>query len=68
MFTIEGMAKQKKADQHKPSFMVRLPSAFAEPLDDLVEQHQSDRTEEVKIAVREYLERHNRWPRKGQKE
>src|ERR1043166_7209937 len=43
-------------------FMVRVPAPLATALDILVERNVSDRTEEVKRAVREYLERHHLWP------
>ncbi len=62
--TIECMAKRKKTDRHKPSRMVRLPDALAEPLRDVAEERVTDLTTEVKQAVREYLERLGRWPRK----
>lgn len=35
-------------------------------LDVLVERNASDSTEEVRRAVREYLERHKLWPPAGQ--
>jgi predicted transcriptional regulator len=53
----------KVNDRHKPSFMVRVPMAFADGLDEMVERNVSDRTEEVKTAIREYLQRHGLWRR-----
>lgn len=54
----------KQADRHKPgSFMIRLPGAYAGPLDDLVgDQPGSDRTEFVRRAVLEFLQRAGKWP------
>lgn len=57
---------ERKDDRHKPNFMIRLPGAYSAPLDRLVDASPgSDRTEFVREAVREYLERRNLWPFKG---
>ena len=62
--TIHGMAtKKKQADKHKPSRMVRIPEAMACALEQIAEEQFNSLTEQVKIAVREYLERQSRMPK-----
>jgi predicted GNAT superfamily acetyltransferase len=58
------MAKKKArtSDRHKPSVMVRIPKSLAEVLGELADDNATRLTEEVKRAVREYLERNHRWP------
>lgn len=63
--TITRMATSKKVDKHKPSRMVRIPEAMAVALEGLAEEQFNSLTEQVKIAVREYLEKNNRLPRPG---
>jgi hypothetical protein len=52
-----------KSDTHKPSRMVRIPEAMATALEEIAEEQFNNLTDQVKIAVREYLERNNRLPR-----
>jgi hypothetical protein len=53
---------RKSTDRHKPSFTVRLPQAFEEPLDALVDANPgTDRTEFVRHAVQEYLAKRGLW-------
>jgi hypothetical protein len=56
--------EEKATDRHKPgSFLVRLPGAYAAPLDALVKDNPgSDRTEWVRIAIKHYLESRGVWP------
>lgn len=64
--TISPMAAKKNTktdDRHKPSRMVRLPEALAEVLDDIASEQFNSLAEQVKIAVREYLERKDRLPK-----
>lgn len=64
--TIGRMSKPSKQsrDRHKPSRMVRLPVILTAPLDEVAEENVTDLTTEVKRAVREYLERLGKWPRR----
>lgn len=57
--------KPKQADKHKPSRMVRIPEAMACALEQIADEQFNSLTEQVKIACREYLERHNRMPSPG---
>lgn len=60
------MAKKKKEeDRHKPSRMVRIPERMALALEELAETRENTLTDEVRTAVREYLERNDLWPKKG---
>lgn len=60
----------KKSDQprktteqyRKPRRVIGVPEKLCAQLDVLATRHASDITEEVRTAVREYLERHNLWP------
>jgi hypothetical protein len=56
------MADKKKPDRHKPSRITRVPDSMAKQLAYLCKRHESKLVDEVKVAVREYLERHNLWP------
>ena len=61
--TLKRMATNKKnADKHKPSRMVRIPEAMAAALEEMAEEQFNSLTEQVKVAVREYLERNKRLP------
>ena len=56
------MAK-KKTDRHTmQGKTVRLRQSMWDALDDLAEYLGSDMTEEIRIAVRERLEKYKRWP------
>ena len=61
--TIHGMATKKQADRHKPSRMVRIPEVIARALEQIGEEQFNSLTEQVKVACREYLEKHGRLPR-----
>lgn len=56
--TINRMS-QKPA---KPQRMVRIPEPMAVALEKMAEKQFNSLTEQVKIAVREYLERHDNLP------
>jgi hypothetical protein len=61
------MAKKKATatpDRHKPAGFIRLPLSMIEQLDKLVEANATDRSEEVRNAVREYLKARDLWPPK----
>jgi hypothetical protein len=58
------MAKKKQIDQHKPSRITRIPDRMAKQLATLCQKHETKLVDEVKAAVREYLERHHLWPPK----
>jgi metal-responsive CopG/Arc/MetJ family transcriptional regulator len=58
-------SKKKPVDTHKPSRMVRLPEVMAQALESMAAEQYNTLTEQVKIAVREYLERHERLPKPG---
>lgn len=64
--TLERMANNKKpqkgnapkGDRHKPSKMFRVPVRMAELLEELGEEElDSSASEQLKIAIREYLQR-----------
>jgi hypothetical protein len=58
------MARPKTTnDRHKPSRMVRIPEPMAVALEELAREEFNSLTEQVKIAVREYLTRHDRLPK-----
>lgn len=59
-----GDRKESGGDRHKPRRMAAIPLSMAAKLDDLVKLNGSDFTEEVRNAVREYLQRHGLWPKK----
>jgi hypothetical protein len=66
--TVERMATKKKpgdSDRHKPSRMVRVPAALAAELEKYASEQFNSLTEEVKAAVREYLEKRGRLPKQG---
>lgn len=53
---------KRDRDRHKPSRMVRIPEPMAVALEGVADEQFNSLTEQVKIAVREYLERINRLP------
>ena len=63
MATLEAMAKKKThSDEPPPPINVRFPKPLRKQLDKLCDRHASQIGEEVRIAVRERLERHGLWP------
>jgi hypothetical protein len=59
------MGREKKADAHKAKQInVRLHASLRKQLNKLVSTNASDLTEEVRIAIRERLERAALWPPK----
>ena len=54
--------KPVPADRHKPGGTIRLPLSILRQVDELVDLHKSDRTEEVRKAVLAYLTHHGLWP------
>lgn len=56
-------SKKKQTDRHKPNKSVRVPLALANALELLAEEEYNSLHEQVKIAVREYLDRKGRLPR-----
>ncbi len=62
--TIRFMAKKKNnGDRHKMTGRVlRLRDAMWEALEDLAEYLGSDVTHEIRTAIRERLQQHERWP------
>lgn len=60
------MAKKKPAEKYrKPTRWARIRERLAKQMDILVNRHASDFTEEVNIAVREYLVRAGLWSVSG---
>jgi hypothetical protein len=55
----------KGDDRHKPSRMVRLAEPLAVALEAIADEQFNSLTEQVKIAVREYLEKLGRMPKPG---
>lgn len=63
-----SVAKEKKnTDRHKPRRIVGIPDQLAKALESLAEEQFNTLTEQVKIAVREHLEKHGRLPKPGKK-
>ncbi len=58
------MADKKKqpGDRHKPSRMTRIPERMAKQLEEIAGEKETSLVDEVKQAVREYLEKLGRWP------
>jgi hypothetical protein len=46
----------------RPGVLLRLHQLMLQQLDILVERNATDRTEEIRRAIREYLEREKLWP------
>lgn len=58
-----GRKRTANGDRHKPGFLVRIPAAFGEIIDQIIALDPgSDRTEWIRIAVRERLEKLGKWP------
>jgi hypothetical protein len=66
VLTLDCMANKKNIDKHKPSRMVRLPEPLAVALESIATEQFNKLTDQVKIAVREYLERNGRLPKSGE--
>lgn len=62
-YTLTHMASKKKPDKHKPGRMVRIPEVMARELEQLANEQFNKLAEQVRIAVREYLERKGRPPK-----
>lgn len=65
MLTIAGMAKRKKplsSDRHKPNKQVRITPRMDAQLQILARRRDTTVPDEVRAAVREYLEKHGLWP------
>jgi hypothetical protein len=52
-----------KNDRHKPGKLVRIHQKLVDLLDELAEEELNTVTEQVKIAVREYLQRRGKLPK-----
>lgn len=61
--TMPDVAKNKNPDRHKPRRMVGIPEALAAALEAMATEQFNTLAEQVKIAVREYLEKHDRLPK-----
>ncbi len=64
---IMGKQKPTANDRHKPRRLVGIPEPLAVALEELAEEDFNNLTDQVKAAVREYLERKGRLPKPGQK-
>jgi hypothetical protein len=53
----------QKGDRHKTSYQCRINLAFVEGLKKLAALHGREVPDEVHEAVREYLQKHNLWPK-----
>lgn len=63
---VKGDAKDEekgKGDRHKQSYQCRLPIAFFPGLQKMAELNGTDPSDEVRAAVREYLQKHGLWPK-----
>jgi hypothetical protein len=58
-----GTKKPRPDDRHKPSRMVRIPEAMAAALEEVAAEQFNTLTEQVKVGLREYLERMGRLPK-----
>lgn len=58
----EELTAPQQSDRHKPHGNIRLPLSILRQIDVLVERNFSDRTEEVRAAVLEYLRHKGLWP------
>lgn len=64
MTITESMPPKKKAgDRHKPRRMVGIPEVMAVALEELAAEEFNKLSDQVKAAVREYLERRGRLPK-----
>ena len=59
----EAAVDGPKGDRHKPSYQCRISMAFVPGLEKLALLHGGDVPDEVRTAVREYLQKHNLWPK-----
>lgn len=70
--TLIPMGKSRKpqkpgTDRHKPSKMFRLPTRLAELLEELaLDEIGSSASEQLKNAVREYLQRKGKLPKRAE--
>jgi predicted DNA-binding protein len=65
MLVMKKPKSQKKAttDKHKyPAWGIRIPLVYRRQLKKLAEQTRRREVEEVKIALEEYLSKHDLWP------
>lgn len=58
-----GMATKRTTDRHKPGRLVRVPAIWCAALEEIAAVEQNNLTDQVKVAVREYLERRDRLPK-----
>lgn len=57
------MTKKKNSDRHKyPAWGIRIPLIYRAQLKKLVGTTRRREVEEVKIALEEYLAKHDLWP------
>lgn len=56
-------SESQKGDRHKTSYQCRLPIAFLPHLEKLAELNGGEASDEVRTAVREYLQKHGLWPK-----
>lgn len=57
------MGTKRTTDRHKPGRLVRIPAVWCVVLEELGAVEQNNLTDQVKTAVREYLERRDRLPK-----
>lgn len=55
--------KSDSTDRHKPRRIVGIPDVLAAELEKLAAEQFNTLAEQVKIAVREYLQKHGRLPK-----
>jgi hypothetical protein len=63
--TMYGLAKKddRKRDRHRTEpIQLRIHEVMLRELDKLVQRNYSNRTEEIRNAIRRYLEVNNLWP------
>lgn len=59
----DDATKGQKGDRHKPSYQCRISMAFVPHLEKLAQLHGGEVTDEVRTAIREYLQKHGLWPK-----
>jgi hypothetical protein len=57
------MATKRTTDRHKPGRLVRIPAVWCEVLEEIAAVEQNNLTDQVKAAVKEYLDRLGRLPK-----
>lgn len=60
---MQYMGTKRTTDRHKPGRLVRIPAVWCEVLEGIAAVEQNNLTDQVKAAVREYLDRRDKLPK-----